>query len=70
MDDMLTWDDSYAIARALIALHPQENLEKVSLGQILEWTMALPNFDDDPGLSNDAILLAIYRDWFEEVNAL
>lgn len=70
MDDMLTWDDSYAIARALIKQHPGVDIEQVSLGQILVWTQALPDFGDDPALSNDTILMAIYREWFEEVNSI
>lgn len=70
MEDALTWDDSFAIARALMTQHPEIDLEDVSLGQVLEWTQALPNFDDDPNLSNDAILMAIYREWFEEVNSI
>ena len=68
MDDILTWDDSYAIARALTMKHPAQPLEKVSLGVILDWTLALPNFHDDPTLANDAILMAIFQEWFEEAN--
>jgi FeS assembly protein IscX len=68
MTDTLTWDDSYAIARALQAEHPAVNLEQVSLNQIYRWTVALAEFDDDPQLANDAVLAAIYQEWFEEVN--
>lgn len=68
MDEWLTWDDSYAIARALMAQHPQGSLEQVSLGDIYQWTLALPEFHDDPALVNDAILMAIFQEWFEEVN--
>ena len=56
----LTWDDSYAIARALQAKHPSVNLEQVSLNQIYRWTVALAEFGDDPQLANDAVLAAIY----------
>ena len=68
MDERLTWDDSYAIARALMAKHPVGSLDQVSLGVIYEWTLALPEFHDDPALVNDAILMAIFQEWFEEVN--
>lgn len=37
---------------------------------IFHWTMALPEFDDDPELANDGILNAIYQEWFEEVTRL
>lgn len=70
VEDALTWDDSYAIARALHNLYPNVDLEQVSLMMIYNWTIALVDFHDDPELSNDAILMAIYRDWFEEVNSI
>lgn len=63
----LTWDDSYAIALALRKIHPQVNLEAVSLGMIYQWTISLPEFVDDPQLVNEAILMAIYQEWFEEI---
>lgn len=66
--DPLTWDDSYAIALALQKIHPQVDLEQVSLSMIYRWTLALPDFVDDPQLANDAILAAIYQEWFEEEN--
>ena len=66
--DSLSWEASYAIALALRCAHPQVNLEDVSLGMIYRWTIALPDFDDDPELANEAILASIYQEWFEEVN--
>jgi len=69
-DLTLTWDDSYAIALLLIERHPQARLEDISLGMIYRWTTGLPEFGDDPGLANDAILAAIYQAWYEEVNPL
>ena len=69
MDALLTWEDTYAIAQALRAAHPQADLEGVSLGMIYRWTVALPEFADDHELANDAILTAIFQEWFEEVNS-
>ena len=63
----LTWDDSYAIAQELSKSNPNINLEEVSLMMIYDWTMDLPGFADDPELANDAVLAAIFREWFEEV---
>ena len=63
---MLTWESTYAIALELRRQHPAADIEKVSLQQILDWTLALPEFEDDPALVNDDILYAIYQDWFEE----
>lgn len=70
MQNRLSWDDSFAIARALIEKYPQAELEGVSLNMIFQWTIALPDFDDEPELANDGILEAIYQEWYEEVNSL
>ena len=67
MTDSLIWEGTYAIARALKAAHPNVDLEDVTLGMIEAWTLELPNFEDDPALVNEAILMRIYQDWFEEV---
>jgi FeS assembly protein IscX len=66
----LNWDASYAIARKLHQNHPDVDLEEVSLEMIYQWTLALPGFSDDPDLVNDAILLSIYQEWYEEINPL
>ena len=63
---MLTWEDSYAIALALREQYPEISLERVSLGMIYRWTLALPDFDDDRELANETILQAIYQEWFEQ----
>jgi FeS assembly protein IscX len=68
--DPLTWEDSYAIALTLRREHPQVDLEQVSLGMIYRWTLALPEFTDDPQLANEEILSSIYQEWFEEVISL
>ena len=62
----LNWESSYAIAMELRRQHKEANLEDVTLKQIYDWTVALPDFEDDPSLANDDILYAIYQDWFEE----
>jgi FeS assembly protein IscX len=64
--DVMTWDDSFAIARALRRLHPAVDLAEISLGLIYSWTMDLPGFADDPALANDSILSAIVIEWIEE----
>lgn len=67
MNEPLVWDASYAIAKALQARYPAVNLEEVSLLTIYQWTLSLPEFDDDPELANDEILMAIYKDWLEAI---
>jgi len=66
--DPLTWDDSYAIALALMQQNAKVDLEVVSLNMIYEWTINLPNFCDDQELANEQILKAIYLEWLEEAN--
>ena len=62
----LTWESTYAIALELKRQHKDANIEEVTLQQILDWTLQLQEFEDDPSLVNDDILYAIYQDWFEE----
>ena len=62
----LNWESTFAIAKELRRQHKEVNIEDVTLQQILDWTLALPEFEDDPALVNDDILYAIYQDWFEE----
>jgi FeS assembly protein IscX len=69
-ESSLSWDDSFAIARALSKSHPDVSLEKISLMMIFTWTIALPEFNDDPELANDNILAAIFQEWYEEVTSL
>ncbi len=67
MTDPLTWEATYAIARALQEAHPDADLEEVSLNMLYEWVLILEQFEDDPLLANDDILLAIYQEWLEEI---
>jgi FeS assembly protein IscX len=62
----LSWESTYAIALELRRLHPDVDLEQVTLQQIYNWTLALSDFEDDPALANDDILFAIFQDWLEE----
>jgi len=62
----LNWESTYAIALELRRQHKDVNIENVTLQQILDWTLQLKDFEDDPALVNDDILYAIYQDWFEE----
>ena len=66
----LYWDSSYAIARRLIAAHPDVDLSAVTLNMVYSWVIALPDFVDDPQLVNDDLLQAIYQEWYEETYPL
>jgi FeS assembly protein IscX len=68
--DPLYWDSSYAIAIRLMEEHPTVDVNDVSLGLLAEWTMALPEFADDPELINDDLLQAILQEWYEEATSV
>lgn len=63
----MNWEATYAIALELKRKYKNVNIEEVTLGQIYNWTLQLPDFEDDPQLANDDILRAIYQDWYEEL---
>lgn len=63
----MNWEATYAIAIELKRKYKDVNIEEVTLGQIYNWTLELPDFEDDPQLANDDILRAIYQDWYEEL---
>ncbi len=65
----LIWDASYEIVLTLMAEHPDVEPDDVSLQQLYDWIIALPDFADDPLLVNDQILSAILREWYEERHA-
>ena len=61
----LNWEATYAIAVELNRRHPDVDLRNVTLGNILDWILELPEFVDDPALGNDEILASIYQEWYE-----
>ena len=67
MSEKLYWDSVFAIAMALKIGHPGIEISQVSVQNIYDWTVELENFSDDPALTNDEILLAIFQEWFEEM---
>jgi|YelNatPaOPRAMG01_1025707.scaffolds.fasta_scaffold49853_2 FeS assembly protein IscX len=63
----LSWDDTVALVQLLRENHHDVPLENISLGDIYQWVIELPQFCDDPKLANDDILLSILTEWIEEV---
>ena len=70
MENMLSWEDTYALAHRLMERFPNISLSAVSLDMIYHWVIELPDFSDDFELANDEILRAIYQEWYEEANPL
>lgn len=65
----LDWDDTFGIIHSLSRSHPQVDFEELSLTTLYHWIVTLAEFDDDPTLVNDDILMQIFNTWYEEVNA-
>jgi FeS assembly protein IscX len=61
----LNWESTYALAIELQRMHPDVQLPDVTLGDIFNWTLALPDFEDDAALCNYEILTSIYQEWYE-----
>jgi FeS assembly protein IscX len=53
-----------------MAEQPNADLSQITLNMIYNWTIALPEFRDDPELANDELLTAIYQEWYEETHPL
>jgi FeS assembly protein IscX len=63
---MLSWESSYEIVQALMAAHPDADLDAIGMDALYRLILALPDFADDPLLVNDGILKDILREWYEE----
>ena len=47
----LYWDSTFEIVLHLNAAHPEVDFKELTLLQINDWTVALPQFADDPASS-------------------
>ena len=63
----LKWTDSLEIAIALVDAHPDVDPKAVRFTDLMQWVMALPEFDDDPKHCGEKILEAIQMAWMDEV---
>jgi FeS assembly protein IscX len=60
------WNNTEDIALDLMDTYPEQDPLQVRFTDLHKWVMGLPNFDDDPGGSNEGILEAIQMAWYEE----
>jgi len=65
---MLKWTDSLDIALDLIDAHPDVDPKSIRFTELMEWVMALDNFDDDAEHCGERILEAIQMYWIEEMD--
>ncbi|HEX5127786.1 MAG TPA: Fe-S cluster assembly protein IscX [Rhodocyclaceae bacterium] len=63
----MKWTDTLDIAIELAEAHPDVNPMKLNFVDLMQWVMALPEFDDDPNRCGERILEAIQAAWIEEL---
>lgn len=66
MEKHLTWFDTFEIARLLHQRNPRIDLTNLSLDDVLNYTIGLPEFNDDIDNATDQFLLDIFCEWLEE----
>lgn len=66
MDWKVTWESTFELVQLLKGAHPNIDLEHLSLHTLNQWVLDLPEFEDDPSLSNEKILKDILIEWLEE----
>ena len=64
----LKWTDVVDIAIELDEAHPDVDPAAVNFVDLMNWVLALPDFDDDPNHCGEKILEAIQAAWIEELD--
>ena len=64
---MMKWTDTLDVALALIDAYPDEDPTKINFVDLMNWVLALPEFQDDPKHCGEKILEAIQQVWIDEV---
>jgi len=62
----LKWGESLEIAIALDEAHPEVDPRVVRFTDLMEWVLALDEFDDDPEHCGEKLLEGIQMAWIEE----
>lgn len=63
----MKWTDVSEIAIQLADEHPDVDPTKVNFVDLMNWVLALPEFDDNPSHCGERILEAIQQAWMDEV---
>ena len=64
----LSWTDTLDIAIELYETHPEVDPRQGRFTDLMQWTMALPAFNDDPKRCGEKILEAIQAAWIDELD--
>ena len=63
----MKWTDINDLAIELSEAHPTVDPLKINFVDLMNWVIALPDFDDDPKHCGEKILEAIQQVWIDEV---
>lgn len=64
----MKWTDTLDIAIALAEARPDTDPRNLRFTDLMQWVMALPDFDDAPGRCGEKILEAIQMAWIDEAD--
>ena len=64
----LKWTDSFDIALALIESHPDVDPLQLHYPELMQWVLALEDFDDEPTHCGERVLEAIQLAWIAEAD--
>jgi FeS assembly protein IscX len=63
----MKWTEVQEIAMQLADAHPDTDPTRVNFVDLMNWVLALPEFDDDPQHCGERVLEAIQQAWIDEV---
>ena len=63
----MKWTEVQEIAIQLAEKFPETDPTRVNFVDLMNWAMALPEFDDDPQHCGERVLEAIQQAWIDEV---
>ena len=62
----MKWTDSLEIAIQLSEAHPDVDPTRINFVDLMNWVMALPDFDDTSKHCGEKVLEAIQQAWIDE----
>ena len=63
----MKWTEVQEIAIQLADKFPETDPTRVNFVDLMNWVMALPEFDDEPQHCGERVLEAIQQAWIDEV---
>ena len=63
----MKWTDINDIAIELADAHPDIDPTRINFMDLMNWVVALPDFNDDPKHCGEKLLEAIQQAWIDEV---